>query len=497
MYIYQTTSSNTPAMNKKYNLKIGISFLIISIYFNLFQSISVFSQNDSLLNYLEIAAKNNPTVLQRFYEYQASLQKVPQVGSLPDPELNVGIFLTPMELIGGNQVAEFQLMQMFPWFGVLKNSKDEMSLMAKAKYESFRDARFQVFYDVQRTWYELHKFRHNIRISERNAEILRTLERLALVKYKTVSAGTGSSSSSAASAGITTQSSSSGSGGGMGTMGGGSNAPSSSTPQQSAPMQSSSMGTSSGSGLADLYRIQIEIGNLENSIALLISQQKTITARFNAYLNRPVNSVVFLSDSLKSDSLQVSILSVFDSIMTKNPMLTMLQYEQESLEARKKMVTRMGYPMVGLGINYTLINQNEMSTSPMNGEDMLMPMVKITVPIYRKKYQAQQAEAELMKTATNQGYTATANSLQTEYYEAIQAFQDAERRMKLFETQSMLANKSLNIMVKSFSASSSGSGLTDILSIRQQTLDYEFKKVEALVDYNSAIAWLKRLYASI
>jgi outer membrane protein TolC len=402
-----------------------------------------------------------------------------------------------MELIGGNQVAEFQLMQMFPWFGVLKNSKDEMSLMAKAKYESFRDARFQVFYDVQRTWYELHKFRQNIRISERNAEILRTLERLALVKYKTVSAGTGSSSSSAASAGITTQSSSSGSGGGMGTMGGGSNAPSSSTPQQSAPMQSSSMGTSSGSGLADLYRIQIEIGNLENSIALLISQQKTITARFNAYLNRPVNSVVFLSDSLKSDSLQVSILSVFDSIMTKNPMLTMLQYEQESLEARKKMVTRMGYPMVGLGINYTLINQNEMSTSPMNGEDMLMPMVKITVPIYRKKYQAQQAEAELMKTATNQGYTATANSLQTEYYEAIQAFQDAERRMKLFETQSMLANKSLNIMVKSFSASSSGSGLTDILSIRQQTLDYEFKKVEALVDYNSAIAWLKRLYASI
>lgn len=475
--------------------QLKIFLIIISVLAGL-SNLSA-QQSDSLMEYLEIAARNNPTVLQRFNEYQASLQKVPQVGSLPDPELNVGIFLSPMELVGGNQVAEFQLMQMFPWFGVLKNSKDEMSLMAKAKYETFRDARSQVFYDVQRTWYELHKIRQNIRISEKNAEILHTLERLALVKYKTVSGGGVSSSSSAASSGNVAQGTSSGSGSGMSGMGGGNNAPASSATQQSAPMQSSSMGSSSGSGLADLYRIQIEIGNLENSIAMLKNQLNTITARFNAYLNRPVNSVVFLSDSLKADFLQVSLLAVSDSILAKNTMLTMLQYEQESLEARKKMVTRMGYPMVGLGINYTLINQNEMSTSPMNGEDMIMPMVKITLPIYRKKYKAQQAEAELMKTATREGYKATANALQTEYYEAVQAYQDAERRMKLYENQSLLANKSLDIMVKSFSASSSGAGLTDILSIRQQTLDYEFKKVEALVDYNISIAWLKRLMANI
>jgi hypothetical protein len=53
---------------------------------------------DSLYYYLELAAKNNPTVLQKFYEYQAALQKIPQVGSLPDPELTIGVFLKPMEL---------------------------------------------------------------------------------------------------------------------------------------------------------------------------------------------------------------------------------------------------------------------------------------------------------------------------------------------------------------------------------------------------------------
>ena len=97
------------------------------------------------MKYLEIAAKNNPGVLQKFTEYKASLQKIPQVGSLPDPELSMGVFLKPMELVGGNQVADFRLMQMFPWFGVLKNAKDEMSLMAKAKFELFRDTKLASF----------------------------------------------------------------------------------------------------------------------------------------------------------------------------------------------------------------------------------------------------------------------------------------------------------------------------------------------------------------
>jgi hypothetical protein len=46
-------------------------------------------------------------------------------------------------------------------------------------------------------------------------------------------------------------------------------------------------------------------------------------------------------------------------------------------------------------------------------------------------------------------------------------------------------------MTKSFSVS--GSGLSDILQIRQQMLNYEFKQVEAIVDNNTAVAWLKRL----
>jgi outer membrane protein TolC len=96
-----------------------------------------------------------------------------------------------------------------------------------------------------------------------------------------------------------------------------------------------------------------------------------------------------------------------------------------------------------------------------------------------------------MKIASEQNYLATANALQTEYYEALQLYNDALRRMKLYDSQSLLAKKSLDIMIKTFS--SSASGLTDILRIRQQLFSYELKQVEATTDFNKAESWVKRL----
>jgi outer membrane protein TolC len=455
------------------------------------------SQADSLQFYLETAAKNNPTVLQKFAEYQAALQKVPQVGSLPDPNFSLGIFVKPMELVGGNQVADLRLMQDFPWFGVLKAAKDEMSLMAKAKFELFRDAKLQVYFDVQRTWFELYKNQQDIRISEKNLEILRTLERLSLVKFKAgPTSGSGQASSgSNVSAGDLSGASSPSMGGGQSMGGSSGKSLNQGTEKSSSPMQGSQMGTSSsGSGLADIYRIQIEISELANNIELLKNQQNTIVVRFNSYLNRPGNQPVTVPDMIQPDMLNNLTLELSNDLLKNNPMLGMLQFEQQSLEARKQMVTRMGYPMVGIGLNYSLINKNPMSSADMNGKDMIMPMVTLSLPVYRKKYKAMQSETEYLKEANKQGYIATANSLQTEYSEALQSYRDAQRRMKLYESQSQLAGKSLDITIRNFSAS--GAGLTDVLTIRQQKLDYEFKQVEALTDFNTAVAWINRLITS-
>ena len=61
---------------------------------------------DSLGYYLELAARNNPQINADFSLYKASLEKVPQAGAYPDPELEIGFFLKPMEILSGKQIAD-------------------------------------------------------------------------------------------------------------------------------------------------------------------------------------------------------------------------------------------------------------------------------------------------------------------------------------------------------------------------------------------------------
>jgi hypothetical protein len=101
------------------------------------------------------------------------------------------------------------------------------------------------------------------------------------------------------------------------------------------------------------------------------------------------------------------------------------------------------------------------------------------------------AEADCLRSANSLNYQATANSLQTEYYQALQLFMNAQRNIKLYERQYQIASKSMDIMLKGFATSTVA--LTDILRIHQQILEYEYKKIEAIAENNTAVAWLKRL----
>ena len=94
-------------------------------------SVSVQPSVDSLSHYLEQAARSNPQVNADFMLYKASLEKIPQAGAFADPELEIGFFVKPMETLMGKQIADFTLMQMFPWFGTRKAARSEASEMAR------------------------------------------------------------------------------------------------------------------------------------------------------------------------------------------------------------------------------------------------------------------------------------------------------------------------------------------------------------------------------
>ena len=448
---------------------------------------------DSLSYYLEHAALNNPGVKAKYLEYSAALEKVPQASSLPDPELQFGYFIKPMQLLMGNQVADIRLMQMFPWFGVLKAAKDEASKMAVSKFESFRDAKDELYFNVKSSYYKVYRTIYEIGIAKKNIDILKSLEQIVLVRFSTGGGGFSSGGSNQISTGSNSSSQGSSGMSGSSTINQSIVSVSGSAAANKPAMASSSNGMGSymgGSGkndMVNLLRVQIEIHEFENRIALLQDQLTTDKVSFNRYLNRVPSSEVFTGDSLTEVPVPSDILTLADSLVN-HPMVKMFEAESEANAAKLAMVTRMGYPMVGLGLNYSIVQKRDGVPPMMNGNDMIMPMISMTLPIYRKKYKAMRHEAEFMRDAATVSAENVTNNLRVNFQETMQNLNDAGRRVKLYTEQTLLANKSVQLLITSFSAN--GTDFEEVLRMEQQLLDYQFKKVEAVVDKNTAISRL-------
>lgn len=459
---------------------------------------AVAQQSLSLDSSLVLAAKNNPQVKAAYIRYLAALEKVPQVGSLPDPEASFGFFLKPMELLGGNQVSDMRVMQMFPWFGTLKTARDEASEMAKAKFELFNAEKADLFFRVKAKWYLTEKISHEIALTEENIQLLQSLEKIALIKFQEAASSSGSMNNSgqmsSGSSAMGTMKTSSASSGGMSGMGGNAVQAKPMTSSSSAMASGSSMGNG-GTGMQDVLRVKMEILDQQNKLELLNDQLQTAKTEFNALLNRDVHTVFTIESNLESVQLPAEKAAIVDSILQNNPMLAMLASESNAFGLMGEKAKKMGLPMIGAGLNYMLIQKREMNTSMMNGKDMVMPMVQVSIPIYRKKYDAMQKEAQFLQESAQLESESLKNDLQVQYRNFVQSLDDAERRMKLNKEQEELARKTTDLLLTGFS--NTGAGYEEVLRMQYRVLDYGYKYIEAVTDYNTSVALAEKLMNAV
>lgn len=489
----------------KYNPSIGVALLLL-----LFMATGVQAQStDSLSYYLQTAARNNPSVNSGFALYKASLEKVPQAGAFADPELEIGFFIKPMEQLEGKQVADFTLMQMFPWFGTRKAARNEATEMARMAYEQFRESRNNLYYEVKSQWYQLSSLNEQYKNTAANLALLTQLEQLALNRYAAPSAKGQTSGPVASPASTPVAPPAPSSGSGMGSMDGMGGAQSAQAPAFSASamsgmggnaMRGGSMGSNSSGTMSDVLRIQMEKAELINTLETIRSTRKAGEAKFNTLLNRNQNLPVSVPDSLTQLLFSMDDTEALDSITTLNPMLTMLEAEANAYKAKAEMDKKMSLPMFGIGLQYSVMAKkaeemnSSMSMSSMNGMDMIMPMVKISIPIFRKKYNAQQRENKQYHTASELKYEATHNQLQAEYTTIKLQLSDAARKVSLYSRQHELSLSAYQLMVREFSAGATS--LTDVIQVERQLLDYSLKKSEAIAAYNTLIAGLEKLIST-
>lgn len=386
----------------------------------------------TLDEYLKKSIENNPGLKARYSEFEAALQKIHQVKSLPDPTLSMSAFGQMIETRVGPQRAIFILNQMFPWVGTLKAQGDVMGYLAEAKFQAWLDSRNELLFKVKSAWYPIYELDQTIKYQQENKLILESFKTLSLTRFKN----------------------------GKGAM-------------------------------VDVIRVDIMLDDLSTELIILENKRKPLLAQLNKLLNQNINTPLEITDSILPD-INLPVYSI-DSILENNPKLKEVEKKEQAWQQQTIVARKQGMPKLGIGLNYTIIGERTDMDVPDNGKDAIMPMVSISLPIYRKKYRAAHKEAEFMQSSLQEMKVDMSNELSATYELSYFELSKAIEEYKLFATQMEKTDQASNLLMAAYS--NSGKDFEEVLRMQQMLYKYKINTSSAIKNYFIAKAKLDYLTA--
>jgi outer membrane protein TolC len=387
------------------------------------------SSRHVLDNYILAALTESAELKSAFADYQAALQRNPQVSALPDPMLSYGYFIKEVQTRVGPQQQRVGLSQPIPWFGKLSLKGEIADLEAQAMYYRFLSIKNRLVHSVVSSYLELAYLKRATQITDANLELLKRWEQVAAQRYR------------------------------------------------------SQTGTQ-----ADLIKVQVELGKLEDKLRGLNDLRLPLLAKFNGILNRTTSEEVVLPSDLLSQlaSITTSSLDLDNQnelenfIKRANPELLAIQSFIKAKEQGIKLANKSFYPDFSLGADYIAVGSREQASSE-SGDDALVAMLSVTLPLNRDKYRAEVSEAESKKLATKQMLRSKEFALRSELAQTIFNIKDSERRVKLYrDTLVPKADQSLESSYTAFEAGKSS--FLDLLDAERVSLDFQLSLARALAD---------------
>ena len=401
------------------------------IIISIFMAGGLSAQN--LDDYLQIALENNPGIRARQTEVQAALQKLPQARALPDPTVNASFFVRPMMLPMGNQLGSISAMQMFPWFGTLDAMENEAARMAEVKLQAVTVAQNELVFKLRSAWYPLFEVEEKITIQRELLRLLETDKELATAMFS----------------------------------------------QGMAPM-------------VDAIRADIMIDEVKTEIAILEQKRKPLEVAFNQLLARDADAPVLISGILPEPVFGAAARR--DSLLSDNPALAVFDKQIQAATAEQATAETMRKPMIGAGLQYMPLvkrKDTEMHIPPNTGRDMFMPMVSVTVPIWRKKYDAAVEERRLMQIMYTDMKQEMQNELAAMYEMAFFELEKMAQMTELLNLQMQKTQQAVDLILAAYS--NAGQNFEEVLRLQQQLFRYRMEKVAAQTEYQLMLVKLDYL----
>lgn len=384
-------------------------------------------QAQTLEEYQEKAQRENPGVKAEHKAFEAANKAVIESRSPDDPLFTLGYFVSPP----GPQRARISMTQMLPWFGSFRTASEAADLAAQAQYQAWVDLGNEAKYLVAVAWFDLYEWRELLAVEKRNRDLLETYKDITTMKFES---GEGS--------------------------------------------------------MANVLRLDIRLKDIETQIDILADRRRVLEARFNRVLGRAPETPVVLDDTLAYEPPPLRAMPV-DSALANNPRLKSLELMAHSAERRGDLVQKRGAPSFGIGLEYTFVDKQSSMETPDNGRDMFMPMVTLSVPIFRGKYNAAYAAARLESENFRLRKEDLSRELRTEYENLDFEMARTRKLIALYERQIRETKRALGLLLADYAGGSTE--FEALLDLQENLFDFERARISAITDLYGAQAKLAYL----
>ncbi|WP_372753283.1 TolC family protein [Labilibaculum sp.] len=398
--------------------------LLISLLLVL-NSVTAQSKKDVVQDYIDFSVANNPELKAMDLKYQQALEMVPQAKALSDPSFSAGVFVQPIETRIGAQKAKLSLSQMFPWFGTLGAKEQQASLQAHAQYLNYLDAKSKLEMNVRLSYLDLILMDRKIFFTQKRVEVLDLLEKQSLTQFE-----------------------------------------------------------NNESSMVNVLYVQMLKEELISMLGMFQDKKQTLQTAFNKLLNRNLSTVV---DLPTDDSFWVQTIPTdTDFSFDKHSRIDSWEAMKEASSFGEKVAKLNGMPKFGIGLDYAIIAERTDVNIADNGNDAIMPMISLSIPLFRKKYKSAIKVNQLKQVQFEQLKMEELNRLELEKQKASEEYATGTRNAKVYENLLTKARQSFEILTSNYETSSGK--YEEVLNMQQKIWIYEQKQIEAQVMIQKSIA---------
>ncbi len=418
-------------------LRIWVFGIVITLFFGqVLLALAQQSDANSLVklqDYLRYAALDNAGLKAAFEQWKAAIEQIPQAKSLPDPKFTYGYFIEEVETKVGPQRQKFEIMQTFPWFGVIEARGDRAAAKAKAAHKRYEAKKLELFQEVKYAFYEYTYLAKAIEITKQNLELVTHFEEIARTRYITA---------------ITSH--------------------------------------------PDIIRAQIELAILEDRLESLKELRPAITAKLNSILNRQVSSNLPWPKPPKYQQVSIDFSQLYAIIIQNNPDLQALDYEIEAVRNSEKLAKKKSFPHFGIGVSYIDTAHARASGVDDSGKDPIIAMVSLTLPIWTGNYKAAQRQARAQLHQKTHEKTQMENTFAAKAQQLLYEFEDSNRKIKLYRDVIIL--KAKEMLVASETAYQAGTiDFLSLIDAQRILLKYELFYERKLAENAQKLAKIEML----